>query len=494
MGQKLKIAGWVAVGALAGALTTVQLQATARAGLAPLPLEELQQLAAVFGMVKTDYVEPVDDKKLISDAISGMVSSLDPHSQYFDKKSFKEFREGTSGRFVGVGIEITMEDGVVKVVSPIEGSPAFRAGLKTNDLITKIDDTAVKGLSINDAVKRMRGEPNTKVALTVFRRDENRTFSVTIVREEIKTQSVKSKVVEPGYGWLRVSQFQERTVEDVARKLEEMAKAEPKLKGLVLDLRNDPGGLLDAAVAISAMFLPEGVTVVSTNGQLEESKFVYKAAPQYYQRRGGPDHVKQLTQATGGKFKTLPLVVLVNEGSASASEIVAGALQDHQRATIMGSQTFGKGSVQTVRPLGPDTGIKLTTARYYTPKGETIQAKGIVPDVMVDETKDGNLFAALRTREADLSKHLTNANGDDKAATEAERAAEKVAEQQREKEREQARLRLEEENRNNPGGRILPEFGSAEDFQLQQALAQLKGLPVQVSKTLTARKEEKKEN
>jgi carboxyl-terminal processing protease len=283
-------------------------------------------------------------------------------------------------------------------------------------------------------------------------------------------------------------------VEDVARKLEEMAKAEPKLKGLVLDLRNDPGGLLDAAVAISAMFLPEGVTVVSTNGQLEESKFVYKAAPQYYQRRGGPDHVKQLTQATGSKYKSLPLVVLVNEGSASASEIVAGALQDHQRATIMGSQTFGKGSVQTVRPLGPDTGIKLTTARYYTPKGETIQAKGILPDVMVDETKDGNLFAALRTREADLSKHLTNANGDDKAATEAERAAEKVAEQQREKEREQARLRLEEENRKNPGGRILPEFGSAEDFPLQQALAQLKGLPVQVSKTLTARKEEKKEN
>lgn len=494
MGQKLKIAGWVAVGALAGALTTVQLQATARAGLAPLPLEELQQLAAVFGMVKTDYVEPVDDKKLISDAISGMVASLDPHSQYFDKKSFKEFREGTSGKFVGVGIEITMEDGVVKVVSPIEGSPAFRAGLKTNDLITKIDDTAVKGLSINDAVKRMRGQPNTKVALTVFRRDENRTFSVTIVREEIKTQSVKSKVIESGYGWLRVSQFQERTVEDVARKLEEMAKAEPKLKGLVLDLRNDPGGLLDAAVAISAMFLPEGVTVVSTNGQLEESKFVYKAAPQYYQRRGGPDYVKQLTQATGGKFKNLPLVVLVNEGSASASEIVAGALQDHKRATILGSQTFGKGSVQTVRPLGPDTGIKLTTARYYTPSGETIQAKGIVPDVMVDETKDGNLFAALRTREADLTKHLTNANGDDKAATEAEQAAEKVAEQQREKDREQARLRLEEENRKNPGGRILPEFGSAEDFPLQQALAQLKGQPVQVSKTLTARKEEKKEN
>ncbi|HEX5391499.1 MAG TPA: PDZ domain-containing protein, partial [Burkholderiaceae bacterium] len=208
MGQKLKIAGWIALGAMAGALTTVQVQAVARGTLAPLPLEELQQLAAVFGMVKTDYVEPVDEKKLISDAISGMVASLDPHSQYFDKKSFKEFREGTSGRFVGVGIEISMEDGLVKVVSPIEGSPAFRAGLKPNDLITKIDDTLVKGLNINDAVKRMRGEPNTQVQLTIFRKDDNRTFPVTITREEIKTQSVKSKVIEPGYAWLRVSQFQ----------------------------------------------------------------------------------------------------------------------------------------------------------------------------------------------------------------------------------------------------------------------------------------------
>jgi carboxyl-terminal processing protease len=489
MGQKLKIAGWMAIGAVAGALTTVQLQATARGALAPLPLEELQQLAAVFGMVKTDYVEPVDDKKLISDAISGMVASLDPHSQYFDRKSFKEFREGTTGRFVGVGIEITMEDGLVKVVSPIEGSPAFRAGLKTNDLITKIDDTAVKGLSINDAVKRMRGEPNTKVTLSIFRKDENRTFPVTIVREEIKTQSVKSRLIEPGYGWLRISQFQERTVEDFARKLEEMVKAEPRLKGLVLDLRNDPGGLLDAAVAISAAFLPEGVTVVSTNGQLEESKATYKAIAQHYQRRGSPDLVRQLTQATQGVLKTVPIVVLVNEGSASASEIVAGALQDHKRATIMGSQTFGKGSVQTVRPLGPDTGIKLTTARYYTPSGKTIQAKGIVPDVMVDETEEGNLFAALRTREADLNKHLSNGKADPKAE-EAEKAAEKAREQEREK----ARLRLEEENKKNPGARLVPEFGSDKDFQLKQALNQLKGRPVLVSKTLTERKEEKKDN
>ena len=310
MGHRLKVAGWISLGALAGALTTVSLQTVARGTLAPLPLEELQQLAAVFGMVKTDYVEPVDEKKLITDAISGMVASLDPHSQYFDKKAFKEFREGTSGRFVGVGIEITQEDGLVKVVSPIEGTPAYRAGLKTNDLITRIDDVAVKGLSLNDAVKRMRGEPNTKVNLIILRKDENRTFPVTITREEIRTQSVRGRMIEPGYAWLRLSQFQERTVEDFVRKLEEIYKQDPQLKGLVLDLRNDPGGLLDAAVAISAAFLPENVTVVSTNGQLAESKFVYRATPEAYVRRGGGDPLKRLPAA----LKTVPLVVLVNEG------------------------------------------------------------------------------------------------------------------------------------------------------------------------------------
>ena len=477
MGQKLKIAGWVAVGALAGALTTVQLQAVARGSMAPLPLEELQQLAAVFDMVKSDYVEPVDERKLISDAISGMVASLDPHSQYFDKKSFKEFREGTSGRFVGVGIEITMEDGLVKVVSPIEGSPADRAGLKTNDLITKIDDTAVKGLTINDAVKRMRGQPNTKVVLTIMRKDENRSFPVTITRTEIKTQSVKAKMIEPGYGWVRVSQFQERTVEDFVRKVDDLYKQDPKLKGLVLDLRNDPGGLLDAAVAISAAFLPENVTVVSTNGQLAESKSIFRASPDFYARRGS-DPLKSLPAA----IKNLPLVVLVNEGSASASEIVAGALQDHKRATIMGSQTFGKGSVQTVRPLGPDTGIKLTTARYYTPSGKSIQAKGIVPDVMIDESEEGNVFAALRMREADLDKHLGSGQGEEQK------------DEAREKAREEARKRLEEEAKKPAAERKLPEFGTDKDFQLTQALNKLKGRAVLVSKTQTERKEEKKEN
>ena len=478
MGQKLKIAGWISIGAVAGALTTVQLQAVARGGLSPLPLEELQQLAAVFGMVKTDYVEPVDEKKLISDAISGMVASLDPHSVYFDKKSFKEFREGTSGRFVGVGIEISQEDGLVKVVSPIEGSPADRAGLKPNDLITRIDDTAVKGLSLNEAVKKMRGEPRTKVMLMIFRKDENRTFPVTITREEIRTQSVRSKVMEPGYAWIRLSQFQERTVEDFVTKLEQIYKQEPNLKGLVLDLRNDPGGLLDAAVAVSAAFLPENVTVVSTNGQLPESKFTYKAAPEFYQRRNAADPLKRLPAA----IKTVPLVVLVNEGSASASEIVAGALQDYKRATIMGNQTFGKGSVQTVRPLGPDTGLKLTTARYFTPSGKSIQAKGIIPDVMIDDTAEGSPFAALRTREADLEKHLASGQGAE------------VKDPGREKAREEALKRLEEESKKTPEQRRTPEFGSDKDFQLAQALNQLKGRPVLVSKTIVERKEEKKEN
>jgi carboxyl-terminal processing protease len=489
MGQKLKITGWISIGVLAGAMTTVSLQTVARGTLAPLPLEELQQLAAVFGMVKSNYVEPVDEKKLITDAIAGMVAGLDPHSVYLDKKALKDFNEGTTGKFVGVGIEISQEDGLIKVVSPIEGSPAYRAGLKPNDLIVKIDDTPVKGLTLNEGVKRMRGEPNTKVVLSVFRKDENRTFPVTIIREEIRTQSVRSKVIEPGYAWIRVSQFQERTVADFVRKVQEIYKQDPKLKGLVLDLRNDPGGYLDAAVAISAAFLPQDVTVVSANGQLAESKFTYKASPRFYARRGG-DPLAQMDIVTREALRKVPLVVLVNEGSASASEIVAGALQDHQRAKLLGSQTFGKGSVQTAVCLDsafrmdncPSAALKLTTSRYYTPSGKSIQAKGIVPDVMIDETEEGNLFAALRTREADLQKHLNSGQG------------EEVKDEAREKAREEARKKLDEQLKKPAADRRAPEFGSDKDFQLLQALNQLKGLPVLISKTQVEREEEKKEN
>ena len=473
MGSKLKVAGILAVGVVAGALTTMQLQAVARNSLSPLPLEEVQQLAAVFDRVKAEYVEPVDEKKLISDAIAGMVAGLDPHSQYLDKKTWKEFRENTGGKFIGIGIEMGMEDGLVKVVSPIEGSPAFRAGLKPGDLITRIDDTPVKGMTVDQAVKRMRGEPNTKVVLTVFRKLENRSFPVTIIREEIRMQSVRARMIEPGYGWLRVSQFQDRTVDDFVRKIEDLYKQDPNLKGLVLDLRNDPGGLLDASVALSAAFLPLDTVVVSTNGQMAESRQVFKANPSDYARRGGADPLRRLPAG----LKKVPLVVLVNEGSASASEIVAGALQDHKRATIMGAQTFGKGSVQTIRPLPADTALKITTARYYTPSGRSIQAKGIVPDVFLDETAEGNVFAALRMREADLDKHLQGADEKKDAA--------------REKAREEARKKLEEQlAKTKEPVKPLPEFGTAEDFPLQQALNQLRGLPVVASKTSTEQRAE----
>jgi carboxyl-terminal processing protease len=473
MGSKLKVAGILAAGAIAGALATMQLSAVARSAFGPLPLEEVQQLAAVFDRVKAEYVEPVDEKKLISDAISGMVAGLDPHSQYLDKKTFREFRENTGGRFVGIGIEMGMEDGLVKVISPIEGSPAFRAGLKPGDLITRIDDTPVKGLTSDQAVKRMRGEPATKVQLQVFRKLENRSFPVTLVREEIRMQSVRARMVEPGYGWVRVSQFQDRTVDDFVRKVEDLYKQDPNLKGLVLDLRHDPGGLLDASVALSAALLPSDVVVVSTNGQMAESRQTYRATVADYVRRGGPDPLKRLPAA----LKKVPLVVLVNEGSASASEIVAGALQDHKRAVVMGSQTFGKGSVQTIRPLPGDTALKITTARYYTPSGRSIQAKGIVPDVFLDETADGNVFAVLRMREADLDKHL--------------QGADEKKDPVREKAREEARKRLEEQlAKSKEPPKPLPEFGTAEDWPLQQALNQLRGLPVVASKTAAEQRAE----
>ncbi len=473
MGSKLKVAGWLAVGAVAGALTTMQLQATARSAMSPLPLEDMQQLAAVFDLVKRSYVEPVDEKKLIRDAIGGMVSGLDPHSAYFEGQAFKEFREGISGKFTGVGIQIEMDDGLVKVVSPIEGSPAFRAGLQTGDLITRIDDTMVKGLNMDQAIKRMRGPSGTKVVLTVFRKSENRTFPVTIVREEIKTKSVRSKVVEPGYAWIRINQFQEPTLRDFSEQLREIYQKEPQLKGLVLDLRNDPGGLLDTAVGVSAVFLPRDVVVVSTNGQIPEARSVLKASPMFYSRDGN-----DLLAGLPAGLKSVPVVVLVNEGSASPSEIVAGAPQDHKRAVIIGSQTFGKGSVQTIRPLPGDTALKITTARYYTPSGQSIQAKGIVPDVLVDDTAEGSPFAALRMREADLDKHL----GDGTGAAEKKDAA-------REKAREEALKKLEEASAKAAKDKPkLPEYGASDDFQLQQALNRLKGRPVIASKTQTERK------
>jgi len=493
MGSKLKVAGWITLGAVAGALTTMQLQATARNTSAQFPLEEIQQLSSVFELVKNTYVVPVDEKKLITDAIGGMVAGLDPHSQYIEQKNVKEFSESITGRFVGVGIEIGMEDGLVKVITPIDGSPAYKAGIKSGDLITKVDDTQVKGLTVEQAVKKMRGEPNTKVVLTVFRKTESRTFTVPIVRAEIQAQSVRAKMIDPGYGWIQVRQFQDKTVDDFVSKIEGLYKEDPKLKGLVLDLRNDPGGSVVASVAIASAFLQPEVVVVSTKGQLASSKSVLRATPKDYLYPEGrgilrslpADPLRRLPDA----IKSVPLIVLVNEGSASASEIVAGALQDHKRATVMGAQTFGKGSVQTLMCLGadspridkcPSAAIKITTARYYTPSDRSIQAKGIVPDIMLDETADGPLYSALRTREADLEKHLQSGQGEEEKD---------VA---REKAREEARKRYEEEAAKAGKSPLKqpPELGSPEDFPLMQALNQLRGKPVQVSKTATERKPE----
>ncbi|GGI53826.1 S41 family peptidase [Oxalicibacterium solurbis] len=472
MGMKLKNIALVGFGMVVGAIGMgTQLDAIAQKNASStLPLNELRQLADVFGLIKSDYVEPVDDKKLLTEAISGMVSSLDPHSAYLDKKAFKELREGTQGKFVGLGIEVGMEDGYVKVISPIEDSPAYRAGIKAGDLITRLDSTPVKGMTLDEAVKRMRGEPNTKITLTIARKDVDKPVIVTIVRQEIRVQSVKAKMVQPGYAWLRISQFQEPTVDDMAKKIAMLYAEDPNLKGLVLDLRNDPGGVLPGAIGVAAAFLPKDVVVTSTNGQLADSKQTFYARREFYATRMVGDPLAKLPDA----IKKIPMVVLVNSGSASASEIVSGALQDYKRATIMGTQTFGKGSVQTIRQLSPDTAVKLTTARYYTPNGRSIQARGIVPDMLVDETADGDGLDGLRLREADLQKHLIN---DKDKGPEVHADIDTPAEEQRLIDIEKKRKPLE--------------FGSADDFQLQQALNFLQGKPVTLSKS--AKIETKKE-
>ncbi len=466
MGNKVNSIGLIGLGMVAGIAASLQFSAIAQKVTgAPLPLEELRQLSDVFGLIKSDYVEDVDDKKLLTEAISGMVSSLDPHSVYLDKKAFREMRETVAGKFVGIGIEVGMEDGYIKVVSPIEDSPAFKAGIKAGDLITRIDGTAIKGLTLDEAVKKMRGEPHSKVTLNITRKDEDKPITLTIAREEIRVQSVKAKIIEPGYAWLRIAQFQEPTVEDMARKLNALYAQDPHIQGLVLDLRNDPGGVVPGAIGVSAAFLPKDAVIVSTNGQLIDSKQTFYGRREFYAPRGSSDPLAKLPAA----LKDVPMVVLVNAGSASASEIVAGALQDYKRAIIMGSQTFGKGSVQTLRQLTADTAVKLTTARYYTPHNRSIQAKGIVPDMLVDETPEGDGLNSLRVRESDLHKHLGN---DLEGAADTGQAA--GAAKRDELEEQQRIVALAKKQKPF-------EFGSKDDFQLVQALNHFKGLPVKLS-------------
>jgi carboxyl-terminal processing protease len=407
MGNKLQRIGLVVAGVLIGVTISLNFSAVAQKDAAlPLPIEELRAFTEVFGRVKSDYVEPVEGKKLITEAINGMLTGLDPHSAYLDQEAFRELQVGTQGEFGGLGIEVGMEDGFVKVVAPIDDTPASRAGIKPGDLIVKLDEMSVKGMTLNDAVKQMRGKPNSNITLTIVRKGETKPVVVTLTRAVIKIQSVKSKLLEPGYAYFRVTQFQEHTGETLARAIETLFKQnQGPMRGIVLDLRNDPGGLLNGAVAVSAAFLPANSLVVYTDGRTEDAKMRLNASPENYLRgRLKDDYIRKLPP----EVKNVPMVVLVNGGSASASEIVAGALQDHKRAVIMGQQSFGKGSVQTILPLGNNTAIKLTTARYYTPNGRSIQAKGITPDIPLEDATEK--MAALKLREADLTKHLTVAD------------------------------------------------------------------------------------
>lgn len=356
-----------------------------------LPLNELRTFTEIFAKIKSDYVEQVDDKELLENAIRGMLEGLDPHSAYLDEDSYKDLQEGTSGEFGGLGIEVGMENGFVKVISPIDDTPAQKAGIKAGDLIIKLDDRSVKGMSLNDAVDIMRGKPGDPITLTIIRESEEKPLVITVVRDIIKTKSVRFETLEPGFGYLRISSFQSHTVEGLRQAIDQLKEDNSgKLKGIVLDLRNNPGGILTAAVGVSDMFLNKGM-IVYTEGRKKDSKLKFNAKP-------------------NAKLPDVPLIVLVNAGSASASEIVAGALQDHGRGIIMGEKTFGKGSVQTILPMNNNAALKLTTARYYTPNGRSIQASGITPDIIIDKVKISKIEEAFGTsvKEADLIGHLDN--------------------------------------------------------------------------------------
>lgn len=456
MSKKLQVTGWIAIGLISGVLVSLGINAVAqRDGKLALPIEELRQFADVYGAIKANYVEPVEDKKLITEAISGMLTGLDPHSSYLDADAFKELQVGTQGEFGGLGLEVGTEDGFVKVVSPIEGTPAEKAGIRSGDLIIKIDEKATKGLPLNDAVKLMRGKPKTSITLTVSRKGESKPLVFKLVRDVIKIQSVRSKMLEPGYGYIRITQFQEQTVPNLVKHFNSLAE-KGKLNALVLDLRNDPGGLLTGAIGVSAAFLPEKTLVVSTDGRQEDAKRKYFASVADYHRVGRDDPLSALS----AQAKTVPMVVLVNGGSASASEIVAGALQDHKRAKVLGTQTFGKGSVQTILPLTSNTAIKLTTARYFTPSGRVIQAKGIEPDFWVEETAEGAVVDRFRVREADLNRHLSGPAEKEKAKSSTKSNTKSAPEAAEPRETKPI------------------EFGSPSDYQLQQAVNHLKGKPV----------------
>lgn len=376
-----------------------------------IPMEDVQRFSTAIGEIKKYYVKPVDDKELFDNAIRGMLSGLDPHSTYLDEDAFKELQTSTSGEFGGLGIEVTMEDGIVKVVTPLVDTPAFKAGIKSGDYIIKLGTRSVQGITLKDAVDLMRGKPGSTIDLTILRKGESKPLVFSLVREKIMIKSVKSKLYDDGYGYVRITQFQAMTGQDMEKAIAQLKQqAGGSLKGLILDLRNNPGGLLDTAIQVSDAFLASDKNgkpemIVYTQGRLPGSKFT------------------ALSTNTKDVLNNAPMVVLINNGSASASEIVAGALKDNKRAIILGTQSFGKGSVQTVLPLDEKRGIKLTTALYYTPSGTSIQAKGITPDIVVEEIQVPNAppktDALASFSEADLSGHLLNKNENGAGKTQA---------------------------------------------------------------------------
>ncbi len=465
--------GLVGAGLLGGVLLTVGLTALAFKGESGFPVSDLRAFTEVFGAVKRYYVEPVENNKLLSSAVAGMLSDLDPHSAYLDKEAFKQMQESTSGEFGGVGMEIGNEDGYIKVQTPIEGGPSERAGIKTGDLITKIEDKSTKGMSSLDAVKLLRGVPGTKVNFTVLHKGDPLPQVVVITREIIKIQSVRSKNLPDGVAYVRITQFQERTTQDLVKHLNRLAENGVP-KALVLDLRNNPGGLLYSSVGVSAVFLPKNQTIVSVRGRQEST--VYKTVPKDY--RGETEDPLKGAPAWA---QTVPLTVLMNQGSASASEIVGGALRDYNRGKILGTRSFGKGSVQNILPLPNEGAIKLTIARYYTPKDISIQAKGIEPDFNVEETADGNPFAEFMQRESDNDRALDNGGKPASAKTPEERN----------KESEDRLKRLE---KLRAEGRKPPEYGDVEkDYQLQQAMNLIQGKPVATVKAEAKKEDVKKD-
>ncbi|GDX54449.1 peptidase S41 [Methylophilaceae bacterium] len=427
-----------------------------------IPPELQKKLEEVYGKIKSDYVDNIDDKKLMEGAINGLVTNLDPHSSYLDIDAQKDFTAATSGEFSGVGIDTGMEDGLVRVVSPIEDSPAYKAGLKTGDLVFEIDGKNVKGMTLSEAINKIRGPKGTTVKLSVLRKKTAAPLSFSIVRETIKNPSIKFKLSNQDYPYLRITQFQENTGIDLAKNLKLISEQNKgPLKGLVIDLRNNPGGMVSSAVAVAAAFLEKDKLIVYSDGKTNNAKMKLFANPYNYVEGGEKnDYLKDISE----EYKKIPIVVLVNNGSASAAEIVAGALQDHKRAIILGTQTFGKGTIQQLFPLKTGSAIKITIAKYYTPSGKSIQAKGILPNYIAEDPSDISDTPVAKTYESSYKNHLEN----EKENTYQETSAKIV--------------KLSEQNKKIFSDKSSFETGTKADYQYVQAIHLLQGKALDIEK------------